>query len=439
VSLKKVDHLNAAVSDRPRIIVIGAGIVGALCAAYLQRDGAGVTILEANEPAGGASQGNAGAISPGSCIPLSMPGVLRRAPSWLLNPAGPLIIRKQYLPHVLPWLFRFVAAGGPARINPIADALRALHGCVHDCYRPILQDAAAEGMIRKSGSLVVYRSTAGFEAASAEWEMRRIRGVDFEVLAGPELRRTVPALSSDFQHAVLQPDHGYVVDPRALVVQLIDSLRARGIDFVRGEAIRIARENGDLRVVQKNGNLLKADRIVVAAGVWSKPLLANLGFSVPLESQRGYHLHLPDAGIDLPMPVAFSDSKFYATPMDTGLRLAGTVEFAGVSAPPDYARARQLGGLAKKWLPDLDLRGAREWMGHRPCLPDSLPMIGPLPGDPRILLAVGHGHNGMTSAPATGRMIADMIAGRKPFIDAKPYRPDRFQWRRTPLPTEMNS
>lgn len=421
-----MDHLYAAASSRPRVVVIGAGIVGALCAAYLQRDGASVTLLEADEPAAGASQGNAGAISPGSCIPLSMPNVLRKAPSWLLDPEGPLVVRKRYLPRALPWLLRFIAAGRPERVGPIADALRALHGSVHECYGPILREAEIEDMIRKSGSLVVYGSASGFESASAEWEMRRLRGVEFDVIDGPELRRIVPALSSDFQRAVLQPDHGYVVDPQALVLKLVASLRSRGVGFVRGRAMRIARESGELRVVIEGGKGLAADRVVVAAGIWSKTLLDSLKLSLPLESQRGYHLHLPDAGIQLPMPVAFSDSKFYATPMATGLRLAGTVEFAGIAAPPDYARARQLGAIAKQWLPDLALGGAQAWMGHRPCLPDSLPIIGPLPGNPHILLAFGHGHNGMTSAPATGRLIADMVAQRKPFIDPKPYRADRF-------------
>lgn len=414
-------------SGQSRIIVIGAGIVGACCAAYLARDGHAVILLEAKEPAAGASRGNAGALSPGSCVPLSGPGVLRKVPSWLLHPDGPLVVRPSYLPRALPWLAQFVQAGRPERFQAIADALRSLHAPTHECYRPLLQAAGAEELIRRTGSLVVYRTAAAFQSAANEWEMRRQRGATFEVLGGAELRRLVPALSPDFERAVLQPDHGYVASPQALVEALVRSVVAQGGQLVHGTAVRITDEPAAVRIDVDGGETLFADRAVLAAGAWSKPLLAGLPIRIPLESQRGYHVHLPEPGIALPLPVSFAEAKFYATPMRDGLRLAGTVEFAGLKAAPDFRRARSLAALARRWLPELQFDNASEWMGHRPCLPDSLPAIGPIPRTPRVLLAFGHGHNGMTSAPVTGRLIADAVAGRKPFIDPDPYRPERFQ------------
>lgn len=416
----------AAAGGRLRVVVIGAGIVGACCAAYLRLEGHEVTLLEAEAPAAGASAGNAGAISPGSCIPLSMPGTLRKAPSWVLRKDGPLVVRPGYALTALPWLLRFVAAGRADRVDGIADALRALHGPVHECYRPILAAAQAQALLRRSGCLVVYRSAAAFASARGEWEMRRRRGIDWEKVEGPRLRELVPALAPDFACGVLQPDHGYVVDPRGLVRRLVAQMRSDGADLVQGRARDIGSSSDRLDIVLDDGRKLAADRVVLAAGAWSRPLAAKLGAAIPLETQRGYHLHLRAPRIDLPLPVSFAEGKFYATPMSDGLRLAGTVEFAGLRAAPDYRRAHRLAEMAGRWLPGLGLDGASEWMGHRPCLPDSLPVIGPSPRDPRVLLAFGHGHNGMTSAPATGRLVADMVAGRRPFIDPSPYRPDRF-------------
>ena len=414
-------------SDRaPRIVVVGAGIVGACCASYLKREGHPVTLLEAEAPAAGASSGNAGALSPGSCIPLAMPGLLRDVPKWLTDREGPLVLRPSYALQALPWLMRFIAAGRADRIDAIADALHALHSPVYDSYQPLLQASGAGNLIRHSGSLVVYRHSSGLQSAMAGWQMRRDRGIAFDVLDRKALHEIAPALAPDFACAVYQPQHGYVVDPRELVVKLVDHFRASGGDFVTGRARRIVREGNGIAISLDDGRKIDAGRIVVAAGAWSKTLLSGFGLTVPLETQRGYHLHLPQPRVDLPLPVSFSDSKFYATPMAGGLRLAGTVEFARATAPPDFKRARRLGIIAEKWLPGVGLDGASEWMGRRPCTPDSLPMIGAVPSEPRIVLAFGHGHNGMTSAPTTGRIVADLIGGRRPFIDPTPYRPDRF-------------
>jgi len=410
----------------PRIVVVGAGIVGACCAAYLVREGYSVTMLEAEEPAAGASRGNAGALSPGSCIPLSMPGMLKDVPRWLMDRNGPLVIRPSYFLQSLPWLLRFLAAGQPERIPAIVDALHALHSPVFDSYKPILEAAGAQSLVRQSGCIVVYRSRKGLDSSMGGWKMRQDRGITFEILDRSGIRDLVPALADKFECAVLQPEHGYVTNPHSLVLRIVEYVTGSGGTLRNGRVVGIEQHDRAVSVRLENGERLEADRVIVAAGAWSKPLVKALGLSVPLETQRGYHLHLPSPGIELPLPVSFVDAKFYATPMEHGIRLAGTVEFARPSAEPDYARARQLGTLASNWLPGLQLTGATEWMGRRPCLPDSLPVIGPLPSDNRILLAFGHGHNGMTSAPTTGRLIADLIAGRKPFIDIAPYRPDRF-------------
>lgn len=411
---------------RRRIVVIGAGIVGVSCASYLLRDGHEVTLLDPLGAAEGASKGNAGALSPGSCIPLALPGVFRSIPRWLADKNGPLVIRPSYLPRVMPWLMRFAASAHPRRVGANADALRALHRPMFDCYAPLLDNAKASGLIRRSGCLVVYRNREAFDRSQLEWSMRRERGAELQILDAQEIRTLAPALAPGFSHAVLQPEHGFVTDPQRLVRTLAEQFVRDGGRFVRAAARRfeVGMEQ-PIRVVT-DATTFATDRVVLAAGVWSRGLAASVGNPVPLESQRGYHVTLEEPNIELEIPVSSAEGKFYATPMQGGLRIAGTVEFAGLGAPANFERARRLLPQASAMFPGLGITRFTEWMGHRPCLPDSLPVIGSARKDPRIVLAFGHGHNGMTSGPVTGRIVADMIAGRPPLIDPTPYRPERF-------------
>lgn len=393
---------------------------------YLVRDGHDVTLLDALGPAEGASKGNAGALSPGSCVPLAMPGVLKKVPRWLSDPDGPLTVRPSYFVAALPWLVRFVLAARRSRIEPIADALRALHAGTYECYAPMLERAGCGDAIRRSGTLVVYESESAFAASRAEWNMRSRRGVRFEVLDGGALRTIEPALSARYVRGVLLPEHGFVVEPSRLVHALADQFVRDGGRLVRARAEGLRLGAAGLSAVRTGNGEIAADRAVIAAGAWSLPLLEPLGLKLPLETQRGYHVTIATPGVEPRLPVSSSERKFYATPMTGGLRIAGTVEFAGLDAAPDYRRARRLLEQGRQMYPALDTAGYSEWMGHRPCFPDSLPVIGPVPGYPEVLLAVGHGHNGMTSGPVSGRAIADLVAGRTPFLDLGPYRAGRF-------------
>ena len=409
------------------IAVIGAGIVGVSAASYLLRDGHRVTLVDRDGPGEGASKGNAGAISPGSCVPLAMPGTLAKVPKWLLDPDGPLVVRPSYFPRAAPWLLRFALAGREGRVALIADALRALHAPTFDSYAPLLANAQAGHLIRRSGCLVVYRSRKAFEASAREWTMRRERGVRVEAVNGEALRQMEPALSPALACGVFLPEHGYTTDPYRLVKVLADCFVLDGGVFRKAEARALrARADDGVELVMADGATTGFDKVVIAAGAWSGALTATIGLRLPLETQRGYHVTLADAGIAPRIPVASSEGKFYATPMEGGLRVAGTVEFAGLDAAPDFGRARRLLVQLKVLYPEARTEPFSEWMGHRPCFPDSLPVIGPAPGVANVILAFGHGHNGMTSGPVTGRLIADIVAGRSPPIDLGPYRPDRF-------------
>jgi len=420
------DRRDRGMTQRRTVAVIGAGIVGVACAGHLLRDGHAVTLIDRSDPGEGCSRGNAGAISPGSCVPLALPGMWRSIPGWLLDPLGPLSIRLPYLAHALPWLIRFGLNSRLSKVRLIADAMRALHAPTFENYAPLIEGAGCRDLIRMTGTLVVYEQKAAKLEDKLDWTLRRERGIRFTILDADDIRQIVPELGPQYEQGVLLPDHGSVVDPRRLVAALAEGLVRNGGILQKHEVRRIAPAgDGRVRVVLDDSEMT-VDRVVVAAGAWSSRLLSGLGLHVPLESQRGYHATLANPSIYPRMPVVSSAGKFYATPMADGLRFAGTVEFAGLEAPPDYRRAKALVVAGQRMFPGLRAGRVTEWMGHRPCLPDSLPIIGPVPQCPAIMLAFGHGHNGLTGASTTGRLIADLVSARHLAIDLHPYRADRF-------------
>lgn len=409
-----------------KVVVVGAGIVGTCSASYLLRDGHDVVLVDSEGPGEGCSKGNAGALSPGSCIPMSGPGVLTKIPGWLSDPLGPLRIRPSYLPTALPWLVRFALAGRRGKIAGLADALLAINAGTFENYAPLLANAGCQDLIRRSGALTVYKTDKSLAGGQRERDLREERQVRQQVLGAGELRDLVPELSSDYKHGVLLPDHGFVTNPYRLVRSLAERFARDGGQLKRCRVTGIIVRDGSVAGVATTDGELVAERVVVAAGAWSTRLIEDLGVRVPLESQRGYHATIQGSGIAPALPVVSAEAKVYATPMEDGLRLAGTVEFAGLDAPPDFRRAEALIVLAKDMFPALALGAMSHWMGHRPCLPDSLPVIGAVPGHPNLLLAFGHGHHGMTGASTTGAIIASLISGRQPPIDPVPYRVDRF-------------
>jgi len=409
-----------------KIVVVGAGIVGVCSASYLLRDGHEVVLVDRGEPGDGCSKGNAGALSPGSCIPMSAPGVLRKVPKWLLDPLGPLHIRPSYLPRAVPWLARFAAAGRAQNIDGLADALRAMHRHTFENYAPLVSGAGCTDLIRRTGTLVVFKNDRSLADSQREWDLRAARQVRQQRLAAAEMHALVPGLSAAYRHGILLPEHGFVADPHRLTRSLAGAFVEAGGTLLQTSVDAIEDAGPDGARLRLADGELTTDRCVLAAGAWSTKLLWPLGLRLPLETQRGYHVMVAEPNVKPLLPVVSADGKIYATPMEHGLRFAGTVEFAGLEAPPDDRRADALVPLARDLFPDLRIDGKDRWMGHRPCLPDSLPVVGPVAGHPALLLAFGHGHHGMTGASTTGRLVADMIARRAPEIDPAPYRADRF-------------
>jgi D-amino-acid dehydrogenase len=413
-----------------RVGVIGAGMVGVCAASWLQRDGHSVFLVEAGEPGRGASFGNAGCFNGSSVTPVAMPGVIRNVPRWLLDPLGPLSLRWSYLPAIAPWLVRFVRAGTPEKVRVQARALRPLVGPTFEAVKPLVSDAGAEDLVHRLGHLYVYRSPESLAKDRLAWELRRENGVEIDEFDADELRQLEPALSRDYLRGVLVRENGHTSNPLKLVERLVEHFLRSGGEIVRLRAHGFRLDGRRLAAIQTDGGELRADAAVICAGAYSKPLAAALGDRVPLETERGYHLMIRDPEVVPRIPTADADGRFVATPMDTGLRFAGTVELAGLAAPPDWRRARILLTQGRKMLPGLAVSHPEErisvWMGHRPSLPDSLPVLGPSRASPDVFYAFGHGHVGMTAAPMTGKIVADLVAGRPPAIDIDPFAAGRF-------------
>lgn len=410
------------------VAVVGAGIVGVCCALELQAAGHRVTIYDPKPPGTATSFGNAGIIAAGSVIPYSTPDLWKSVPSMLLDPMSPLSLRWRHLPRAMPWLMRFLMAGrhGPferitAEMAPLVREARPAHDALVAAHR------IDPSLVRPSGYLMAYRNEAGFAATSLHREQLAHHKVRFEVLDQHELRQLEPGLSRDFQHALFVPDGAFVTESVALTRAYADAFTGLG-GTIREATVRefTFGADGPETVITDVGSFI-ADRVVVAAGAWSRGLVRQLGSDAPLEAKRGYHINVPwnDETV-LNRPVVVGEGQYTLCPMRDGVRVTGGVEIGGLALPPDYRRMRRMLPHARQSLPGLGAEIDREWMGHRPALPDSKPIIGPAPRRPGVFFAFGHGHLGLTLSAITARLTTELIAGRAPSVPIAPFRIDRF-------------
>ncbi len=413
-------------TSQHQAIVIGAGVVGLSTALYLQRAGMQVAVLDPLGPAGGASFGNAGMLSPETATPIAMPGMLKKVPGWLRDPLGPLAVRPSYFPRALPWLLQWVKAGQLSRVLEVSDAMHALHHETLDCWRELLGDTNYRDLIRQSGQVNIWEGDDSSLTEAVEQQIRERHGITVQQLNADDLRQMFPGLARNIKRGVLVPGNGYTVSPQRIVHTLAELFRAAGGSVIAERAMKLLpREGGGFTVMTNIANR-SADHVVVAAGAWSAQLLAPLGVRVPLETERGYHAMLFSPSMRPALPISSKTRAFFMTPMEDGVRVAGTVEIAGLDAPPNEQRAKVLVEHARRLFPDLQASEVRYWMGFRPSTPDSLPILGPVSGHPGLHLAFGHGHFGMSGGPPSGRLIARLITGAAPGIDPAPYGAQRF-------------
>lgn len=408
------------------ITVLGAGIVGMCCAAYLQREGHRVTVVDRQEPGMGTSFGNAGMLSPASCVPMAVPGVVSKLPGWLMDPLGPVAVRFMHMPAMLPWFLHFLKASRMSNVEANADALRRILSQTFDAYAPLVQAAKVPEIVQRPGYLVVYESEEEFQGDALGWRIRRERGVEFDVLDGAGLRKLEPALSEIYQRGVYLLDQGYVTQPLRLVQSIAEKFQRDGGRIEKRNVWNMEISPEGPKVLYTDAGPMPVENLVVAAGVHSARFASDLGERVLLEAERGYHVEFQSSGIELTRPINAAKGKFFVTPMESGLRVAGTTEFAGLDRPANPRRIEVLLEHARRMFPELRADVRTDWMGQRPSTPDYLPIIGPSTRYRNVFYAFGHGHLGVVAGAPTGRLIADLVAGRTPSIDMRPYRVDRF-------------
>lgn len=416
---------SALISDERTTAVIGGGIVGLSTATYLRRAGRRVTVYDAGGPGAGASYGNAGLISPDSCLPVAMPGALANLPRWLTDPEGPLVIDKARLPRSASWLLKLLRSSSRPAVKRTASAMRALHSGAFETYRDMLSPEDFSDLIRLTGHVQIWDESSETSIDPFIAEIWRENGIKADPLNADELRQLIPELAPDVRSGLFLPNNGMTVNPFRLVGTVHGRFMAAGGEFAAERVMKIVPEGGALRVISNHDDR-RFDEVVVAAGAWSHQLLAPLGIRPPLDTERGYHVMVEAPGVDIRVPILHKGRGFGASPMEHGLRFAGTVEIAGLNKPPNERRAGIILEQAKRLFPKLDTSGAKMWMGFRPSMPDSLPVIDAAKRFPGLYLAFGHSHFGMTSGPVTGRAIAALITGETPHIDLSRYSIDRF-------------
>lgn len=390
------------------IAVVGAGIIGVACALRLARQGLRVAVIDQQQPGHGASFGNAGHLATEQVFPIADASILKRLPAMLMDPMGPLRLDWKYLPRALPWFTRLLLNLRPAPFQNTVAGLRALNESSLEAWQRLLADIQRPDLLKIDGSLLVFERPESRQAIQALQARLHQQQVPVDYWQAGAIRETAPQLSEQIQGGLFFPRTGHFIDPYRVVCELVEAAKASGVSFVQQQVQGGHVQEHGVALITGNG-ALTARRVLIACGAHSAKLTAALtGKKVPLDTERGYHLMLPQEHDRLPFPVTSLERKFIMTPMSEGLRLAGTVEFAGLEKPPRMERAWQLHRLSQGlFRKDLSAEAATPWMGFRPSLPDSLPVIDRVCGG-KVLLAFGHQHLGLTQAAVTAEMVVRM-------------------------------
>lgn len=409
------------------IAIVGGGIIGVCCALALSDLGQDVLLIEPQDLSCGASKGNAGALAFADILPLASPRIIRQAFRWLSDPLGPLSLPPAYLPRIAPWLVHMWRASLPDRYPANIRAQAALMGLAQDEMLDLLERTGLSHHLHARGMLEVYEGEARYQATQESTRWRTHYGIETRLLQGAELADRQPGLSARFTHGVYVPGWQNIADPLALGQAIGEAAIARGVRHLRQSVRWLQPAPAGARLILGDGSQLQARQVVLAAGAHSHLLARGLGDRIPLETERGYNTTLAPDALDLRQQITFSDHGFVISPLSCGIRVGGAVELGGLNRAPNYRRSQVMLDKAKDFFPNLNTQDGIQWMGFRPSLPDSLPIIARSPRHPAVLYAFGHGHLGLTQSAATGRLIHDLISEQPPAIDLHPYRVERFK------------
>ena len=405
------------------VLVLGAGMVGTSAALHLQKLGRDVILVDRHAHAGEeTSYGNAGLIECASVFPYMFPRDVSQILQYALNRSPQVRYRISDLADFLPWILRYYLASSPDRARHSAMAVLPLIQQSLVEHEALIAEAGVGELLRRTGWIKLFRFDASLARAVKDAERAAQYGVPTEVLDAKSIAAREPHLAGDFAGAVYFPTPGFIADPGALAKAYAALFARKGGRFVVADARTLTQESGGWRV-----NGASAREVVVALGPWSDLVFRPLGYSIPLGVKRGYHLHLkPNGNAVLNHPVLDSDLGYLIAPMNQGIRLCTGAEFARRDAPPRPTQVEQALPRARALFPLGEAVEASPWMGARPCLPDMLPVIGQAPRHPGLWFDFGHQHHGLTLGPVTGRLLAEMMTGRTPFADLRPFAADRF-------------
>ena len=407
------------------VTIVGGGIVGICTALSLQDRGINVRLIDKDDPGQATSFGNAGVISPWSIIPHSTPGFWKTIPKLMLGSWRPLSISPAFWHHMIPWGLKFLLNGTEKNTIKIANAMSMLCAPCIELYRKHLNGTGHEYLVKDTGYLQLVRNTKDATLEDLAFQIRLQKGAKIEIVKGSALRLLEPALSSKFEAGILTHNVARSLLPGKLSSVLAKKAKAQGAEIIKDQIIKINKSD-DCWSLEGNVSKYTAQSLVISAGAWSRELLTCLGLSVPLMTERGYHIHCADPEIEINNSVVFPEAGVIASLMEGGVRIAGQAEFGPIDAPFDPKRKSILSKIALEMFPDISLRKTKVWMGHRPSFPDSIPVIGSVPKQPNLFVNFGHSHHGLMMAPKSGEVLANALIQNSVNEDTRSVSITRF-------------
>ena len=408
------------------VLIVGAGIVGVSSAIWLQRAGYRVIIVDRFGPASGASHGNAGILAAGSIMPIPSPSLLKKLPLILLSNNSPLFLKTSYLPKLLPFLLGYLSHSTTKSVEKYAKAMAPL---IHDSvqqHMSLAKGTEAEEFITEVDYCFGYETEKDFSLDHSVWDLRKELGFKFEICQGSDFSKVDSFYEGLFKVVVRCKNHGRISDPGGYIKALSDHFISQGGELIISNVQDINFRGKNFVRTTIDGDAITSDKVIIATGAWSKDLVKKFGLKIPLESERGYHIEFIKPQIYPRVPMMLTSKKFVITPMNGRIRAAGLVEFAGLKAASRRGPIKLLKRQMKNLFPNLEYEQEIEWLGHRPALTDSLPMLGHIDQEKRLFLAFGHQHLGLTGGAKTGRIVSDLIIGKNINLNVSNYRPDRF-------------
>ncbi|MDB9767663.1 FAD-binding oxidoreductase [Candidatus Pelagibacter sp.] len=407
-----------------KIGIVGAGIQGISNALFLQKKGFSVTIFDRDEPGSpAASYGNAGHFSPYASVPINRPDVLSDVPAMLLSSTGPLALKWNYVPKMIPWFLQFIRNCTTKRMMHTAKNMHQILDLALPAYDELFDDIDLGGLVEKKGILYIWNDQ-NLKSRELEIKVRNEMGVDQQVVTQKEIHDLEPNIKPIYHGGVYYQHGRHARNPKKILLKLYDLFLKKGGKFLKMN-IKDINFNDERPVIKAETQSFLFDKIVIACGSFSKKLTDNLNEKIPLDTERGYHVHFKDCDHLLSRPVIFQNRGFGITPMEQGLRVVGTVEFGGLDNPLSKSRVKNLINNAKYMMGDLP-EHEDEWLGFRPTLPDYLPVIGPSKKYKNVFYCFGHHHLGWTLGPISGKIISGMIAEENTNLNLKPYSSLRF-------------